>query len=190
MLLTLFNQIPDHRRSQGRIYQLPFILLFTVLAIMSGADSYRKVASFINTHFKVLKKRFNVKWRKPPGYTTIRKIIQRVDPKTTEEAFRIHAKTLSTLDPTTYTVISMDGKTIRGSFDHFNDQKAIQVFSVFQTFGKIILGHEMIPDKKTNEIPVAQHLIKELGMEGCLFTADALHCQKKRYKQRKKQTTR
>ena len=36
-------------------------------------------------------------------------------------------------------------------------------------------------DDKTNEIPVAQALIAELHLEGCLFTFDAMHCQKKTF---------
>lgn len=179
MLLTIFQQIPDHRRAEGRRYDLAHVLLFTVLAIASGADSYRKVALFIKKHFPALKKQFDLHWVKAPGYTTIRNIVQGVNPKALEKACRIYAKLIAQLDPGLYQVIGLDGKTIRGSFDHFKDQKAIQVFSAFLTSQQIILGHEMIPDKKTNEIPVAQKLIKELGLTGCLFTMDAMHCQKK-----------
>jgi hypothetical protein len=190
MLLTIFQTIPDHRRREGRRYDLAHALLFAVLAIMSGADSYRKIEIFVTTHFKILQERFNLDWKKPPGYTTIRNIIRGTDPNALESAFRAHAQTLKNLDPASYQLVSLDGKTVKGSFDHFKDQKAIQVFSAFLTTQQIILGHEMIPDKKTNEIPVAQHLIKELGLEGCLLTLDALHCQKKRLSQPKKRTMR
>lgn len=186
MLLTIFHAIPDHRRPQGRRYDLAFILLFTVLAIMSEADSYRKVASFIKVHFPKLKERFGLKWRKPPGYTTIRKIIQGVNPEALERGFRAYADTLREADAAAHDQVSLDGKTVRGSFDRFKDRKAIQVFSAFRTASKIILGHELIPDRKTNEIPVLRHLIKELGLTGCLLTADAMHGQKKRLPQRKR----
>jgi hypothetical protein len=186
MLLTIFHAIPDHRRPQGRLYGLAFILLFTVLAIMSGADSYRTVASFIHVHFATLKERFHLKWKKPPGYTTIRKIIQGVDPQALERGFRAHARTLRELDPAQHGLVSLDGKTVRGSFDRFKDKRAVQVFSAFLAPQKIILGHELIPDRKTNEIPVLRHLIKELGLTGCLLTADAMHGQKKRLPQRKR----
>ena len=190
MLLTIFHAIPDHRRPQGRLYDLAFILLFTVLAIMSGADSYRKVASFITVHFQTLKERFHLKWRKPPGYTAIRKIIQGVNPEALEQGFRSYAAAIREHDPAAYDRVSLDGKTVRGSFDRFKDHKAVQVFSAFLTAQKIILGHELIPDRKTNEIPVLRHLIAELGLTGCLLTADAMHCQKKRYRQPKKPGTR
>jgi hypothetical protein len=162
------------------MFDLPNLLFITVLAIMSGADSYRKIETFITEHFKTLTEHLHLGWRKPPAYCTIRYIIHGVDPKALESAFRSHAKTLRGLDSASFIQVSLDGKSVRGSFDHFKDQKMIQVFSAFLTAQQLILGHEMIPDKKTNEIPVAQHLIKELGLEGCLLTLDALHCQKKR----------
>jgi len=74
--------------------------------------------------------------------------------------------------------IGYDGKVLRGSFDHFNDQKAIQVLSAFAADKQIILGHEEI-ETKTNEIPTAQLLMEKLGLTDCIFTLDALHCQKK-----------
>lgn len=179
MLLQVFNQIPDHRRAQARQYDLPHILLFTVLAILSGADSYRKVESFITEHFVFLKSTFNLSWRKAPGYTTLRQIIIGVDPKEVEKAFRQYSKTIAHLNPEEYTFINMDGKAIRGSFDNVKDKKMIQVFNAFLAGQDIILAHEKI-DKKTNEIPVAQKLVKELKLGRCIFTLDALHCQKKR----------
>jgi hypothetical protein len=75
--------------------------------------------------------------------------------------------------------IGCDGKVLRGSFDHFKDQKAIQILSAFVSNSQIILAHEEIATK-TNEIPTAQALMEALGLSGYIFTFDALHCQKKR----------
>jgi hypothetical protein len=189
MLLTIFQNIPDQRRPQGRMYQLHYLLFFSVLAILSGADSYRNIHTFIKTHFTTLQNHFDLLWKKAPAYSTIRYAIQGVDPKEMEKAFRTYAKKIAGLDGKKYQVISLDGKTMKGSFDHFQDQKAIQVFSALLGKQKIILGHEEIKNQKTNEIPVARKLIKGLKLEGCLFTMDAMHCQKKLLKQRKKQVT-
>ena len=182
MLLTIFSEIPDIRRAQGKMYDLQHVLLFSVLAIVSEADSYRKIEIFIKENFKKLKKRFNLKWKKAPGYTTVRNIIQGVNPKELEKALRGYAKILANLkekEPNKkYKIVSLDGKVVRGSFDYFQDKKAVQVFSAFLSGKSIILGHEEI-DKKTNEIPVAQKLIKELKLKNIMFTADAMHCQKK-----------
>ena len=67
---------------------------------------------------------------------------------------------------------------MRGSFDHFRDQKAIQVLSAFLTDAHLILAHVEIAEK-TNEIPTAQELMACLGLSGDIFTFDALHCQEK-----------
>ena len=179
MLLNALQKIPDHRRGQGRMYDLASLLLISILAMLSQADSYRKIELFIKTHFKLLKREFKLKWKKPPGYTTIRNIIQGTDSDALEKAFRSYSKALLSHPHQKTLVLSCDGKTLRGSFDYFHDKKAIQILSVFATDERIILAHEDIEDKKTNEIPRMQKVIKELELENCLFTADALNCQKK-----------
>jgi len=73
MLLSVFSKIPDHRSIYGWRYELQFILLFSVLAILSGADSYRKIELFVKENFTILKEEFDLKWRKPLAYTGIRK---------------------------------------------------------------------------------------------------------------------
>lgn len=46
MLKSFLFKVKDHRRKQGRRYELGHILLFTVLAILSGANSYLLFAYF------------------------------------------------------------------------------------------------------------------------------------------------
>jgi hypothetical protein len=177
MLLHILATIPDHRSVHGRRYDLAHILLFSVLALVSGADSYRTTHSFIKKHFTTLKHHYRLTWKKPPSYNAIRRAILGVDEGALETAFRVHARAIMTAE--THNHISLDGKTVRGSFDHFRDQKAIQVFSALVN-RKIILAHETIAGNKTNEIPLAQKLIGELELSGVTYTLDAMHCQKKR----------
>jgi hypothetical protein len=74
-------------------------------------------------------------------------------------------------------VIALDGKTLRGSFDHINDRRAAQTLTAFASGSAIVLAHTEIKDK-SNEIPAAQQMIRDLGLSGVVFTADAMHCQK------------
>jgi len=74
--------------------------------------------------------------------------------------------------------IALDGKTLRGSFDKFNDRAAAQMLSAFATDTALVLAHIDIAEK-SNEIPAAQALLAELGVaRGAIVTLDALHCQK------------
>lgn len=42
-LLDLLADVPDPRRGQGQLHKLPHMLLFSVLAIVTGGNSYRGV---------------------------------------------------------------------------------------------------------------------------------------------------
>ncbi len=178
MLHSFLFEITDHRRKQGIRYQQGHILLFSILAILSGATSYRKIHQFIVSHYDELNEIFDLNWKRMPAYTTIRGIIQGTSATELEQSFRKYSASLAELDGENI-FVGYDGKVLRGSFDHFNDQKAIQVLSAFVADEQIILAHEEI-EKKTNEIPTAQLLMQNLDLTGCIFTFDALHCQKKR----------
>ena len=177
MLEDFLHSIKDHRRKQGRRFKLGHILLFSIFAILCGADSYRKIHSFIKTNYILLDKIYNLNWKRIPAYTTIRYIIQGVDSLEFEKCFREYSLNLSNqIEHKRY--VAFDGKTLKGSFDNFQDKKAIQIFSAFFTDNNIIIAHEEI-EEKTNEIPTAQKLFKALGISNYIFTLDAMHCQTK-----------
>ena len=48
--LTLLADIDDPRRAEGKLYGLPHVILFAILAMVAGASSYRAIHSFINVH--------------------------------------------------------------------------------------------------------------------------------------------
>ena len=143
MLESFLFKITDHRRKQGRRYELGHILLFTILAILSGADSYRKVQKFIVAHYDTLDEIFELNWKRMPAHTTIRDIIQGTSGPELEQSFRQYSQVLANSDDAKQ-VISCDGKVLRGSFDHFKDQKAIQILSAFVSHHHLILAHEEI----------------------------------------------
>jgi hypothetical protein len=177
-LLSFFAEVPDPRRGQGKMYPLAPILLFTVLAMLSGAVSYRQVHAFINTHLDRLNAAFDLSLRRAPAYSSVRFILRGLDGAVLESAFRRHAATLGTGDAAAKPVcVAIDGKTLRGSFDAFNDRKAAHLMSAFAHDDQIILAHLAI-DEKSNEIPAVQDLIATLGLSGRLFTVDAMHAQK------------
>ena len=175
-LLSLFSQVVDPRRGQGKIYPLAPILLFTVLAMLAGARSYRQVHAFIEAHLDRLNSTFGLSLRRAPAYTSVRFILRGLDVEQMELAFREHAADLAE-GAGRFAAVAIDGKTLRGSFDAFHDRKAAHVLSAFAVDGQIILAHLAI-DQKSNEIPAAQDMIATLGLTGRLFTLDAMHCQK------------
>jgi hypothetical protein len=178
-LLDVLADVPDPRRAQGQLYKLPHVLLFAILAIVTGCNSYRGIVTFIAVHRRKLNATFGLKWRRAPAHTAVRYILQGLDPATVEAAFRRHAALLQAARATPgHGSIALDGKTLRGSFDKFNDRAAAQVLSAFATETALVLAHIDIAER-SNEIPAAQTLLAELGVaDGAIVTLDALHCQK------------
>lgn len=177
-LVTALGDVPDPRRAQGKRYPLPYLLLFTVLALMSGARSYRGIITFLEERRELLNQHFGVALKRAPVVNTLRTVLQSLDAEALERAFRHHARDLlSVVEADGRPVIALDGKTLRGSFDHINDKKAAQTLTAFASSSAILLAHTPI-DEKSNEIPAAQQMIGELGLTGVIFTADAMHCQK------------
>ena len=178
-LLELLAEIPDPRRAEGKLYTLHYVLLFSILAIVTGGNSYRGIVTFIDVHRQRLNAAFGLTWRRAPAHTAIRYILQGLDPAAVEVVFRRHAALLQAARAIPgQGSIALDGKTLRGSFDAFHDRAAAQVLSAFATDTALVLAHVDIAEK-SNEIPAAQALLAELGVAGgALVTLDALHCQK------------
>jgi hypothetical protein len=176
-LLDVLSEVPDPRRAEGKRYPLAPLLLFTVLALLSGATSYRRIIIFLEQRRVVLNALFGFSLKRAPSINTVRTVLQGLDGDALEQAFRRHAEGLLARTRGRMPVIALDGKTLKGSFDHLNDRKAAQALSAFASEAAILLAHSEIDDK-SNEIPAAQRMIAELGLSGVLFTADALHCQK------------
>ncbi len=178
-LLDVLADVPDPRRAEGKLYKLPHVLLFSILAIVAGCNSYRGVVTFIDVHRRRLNAAFGLTWKRAPSHTAIRYILQGLDPAGVEAAFRRHAALLQAARSTPgQGSIALDGKTLRGSFDGFHDRTAAQVLSAFAIDTALVLAHIDIAEK-SNEIPAAQTLLAELGVaRGAIVTLDALHCQK------------
>src|SRR3954449_4522748 len=175
-LLAALEQIPDPRRRQGQRYSLAPLLLFAVLAVPAGVISPRRIRLFIGVHRERLNAVFGAGFRRAPAVNTLRTLFHALDPTEIEAAFRAHAEQLGGAAAPGQRVVALDGKTLRGSFDHLDDRAAAQVPSAFASEAALILAHQEITGG--DEIAAAQALIERLGLSGVLFTADALHCQK------------
>ena len=171
--LALLSEVPDPRRAEGKLYKLPYVLLFSILAVVTGGNSFRSIETFIKVHRRRLNAAFGLRWQRAPAHTAIRYILQGLDPEAVEPAGLCDAAT----DPARRS-IALDGKTLRRSFDNFNDRKAAQLLHAFDVEAGLVLAHVDI-EEKSNEIPAAQQLLGELRVAHCIVTLDAMHCQKK-----------
>lgn len=184
-LLELLSSIKDPRRPQGRMHSLNFILVVSIMAIMNGATSIYAIADFANANKKDLFKLFKMKKKQKriPSKETIARVFKLISFETLSSIFYNWAESKIPLKKGA--VLSIDGKSIRGTLTNANDsfQNFTSLVSVYSQKMKQILCLEKIENKKESEIPVVRQLIKMLDLEGITFTMDALHCQKETVKE-------
>lgn len=203
-LLQALGGVPDHRHKQGRMYDLPHMLLFAILATTCGAIGYSDIALFISKKFSSLKQLFGLSWKKPPTHSTVHKILSEVPPGELEKAFRSFSKHLHELkragngragngsesDTGDIPCLAIDGKVLRGSYDsnsqtNKGNAEPQGLASVLDSQELIILAHLDLGGKgeKGGEMSKVQELLQDLNQDcefqGLLITTDALHSQKK-----------
>ena len=178
-ILTALKDLTDRRGSQGKRYELHHIVFCSILAVLSGANTYRGIHIFIGENITFLKEHVGVRWKRIPAYTTIRSVLLVVDKYELELVMRTHAMSYLKMLNELRLHIAIDGKTIRGSFDNMKDKKAAHLLNVFVTQHNILIAQRNVRDEKTNEIPVAQEIINGLNIPSTIYTMDAMHCQEK-----------
>jgi len=73
--------------------------------------------------------------------------------------------------------VSIDGKTLRHSFDTATGKSALHVVSAWASQLRICLGQVAV-EGKSNEITAVPKLLELLELAGAVVTLDAMHCQK------------
>lgn len=112
---------------QGKRYPLAYSLLFTILARLSGAESYRGIMTLLDQCRDRLNRYFGVTVRRAPALYTLRNFLQSLGGVVPEVTFRNHAKgLLPAAAAGVRPIVALDGKTLRDSVDHGEDSKAAQ----------------------------------------------------------------
>jgi len=74
-------------------------------------------------------------------------------------------------------VVAIDGKTMRSSYDTSDHKAALHIVSAFVCEQELTLA-QLATDAKSNEITAIPKLLDLLTLEGCIVTIDAMGCQK------------
>jgi predicted transposase YbfD/YdcC len=173
-ILEYFASVPDPRIQRSQRHQLTSVLVLSLCAIVSGADSFVAIEHFGQAREDWLKTFLELP-NGIPSHDTIGRIFAMLDPKALEEAFRQWAAAIATL--TKGEVVAIDGKTLRRSFQSANRSAFVHMVSAWATRNRMVIGQVKTEDK-SNEITAIPRLLELLRIEGCLVTIDAMGCQK------------
>lgn len=172
-LLDVLAQVPDPRSRHGRRHPLSAILSLTVLAMLTGANSYQAIAQFGRQKGAALAFALGFTRGKTPTKSTFSVLFRCLDIHAFEAALaRWVASRLPSDEGLT---LALDGKTARGSRD--GDVPGQHLVAAYCPAAQAVLAQVRV-DAKTNEHKAALQLLGVLPIRGNLFTGDALLCQR------------
>jgi len=176
ILTEKLKELKDNRRGQGKRHPLPMLIIIAIMASMSGYHGYRATEDFIKANKEELIEVFQPKKDRLPSFQTIRRALIVMDFEEFSLKFYEWASTRIEIDKNEW--FSMDGKAIRGTIEGDKYNEFTNIVSLFSSENKKVIYAGKVEDK-SNEIPMVQKMIEELGLSGMNITVDALHCQKK-----------
>jgi DDE_Tnp_1-associated/Transposase DDE domain len=172
-LLEILAQIPDPRSRRGRRHPMPAILSLAVLAMLTGCKSYEAIAQFGRDKGFALAHALGFTRGKTPCKSTLCVLFRKIDAAAFEAA--LSDWVLSRLAQVEGLVISIDGKTARGSRD--GEVPGVHLVAAYCSDAQAVLAQLRV-DAKTNEHKAALELLGVLPVKGNVFTGDAMFCQR------------
>ena len=170
-----FKCLKDHRKDRKKLHSLHDIVSLVVIGIICGADSWDAIEEFGKAKREFLGT-FLTLQNGIPSHDTINRVFSSINPKKFELAFISWVKSLKNKEISSE-VISIDGKTVRGSKDSFHGTKAIHLVNAWACSNELVLGQLKV-DSKSNEITAIPILLDLLDIEGCIITLDAMGTQR------------
>jgi predicted transposase YbfD/YdcC len=171
--LNHFSQIEDPRINRKKLYPLTEVFLITLCGTICGAESWRDLEMFGIQKLDFLRQ-FLPFDNGVPSHDTFGRIFSLIDPKKFGDCFIDWVKAIQEEIPA---LISIDGKTIRRSYDKTTNKAAIHLVSAFASEARLALGQVKINDK-SNEITAIPVLLNLLAIKGAIVTIDAMGCQR------------
>jgi predicted transposase YbfD/YdcC len=171
--LRYLAEVTDPRVERTREHLLEEILLITIAAVLSGADSWNEIEDYGHAKQAWLQSFLSLPGG-IPSHDTFNRVFARLDPDELERCFLQWVRAIAKL--TAGEVVAIDGKTLRGS--GAGDKKAmVQMVSAWANRNNLVLGQRRV-DEHSNEITAIPKLLAVLELSGTVVTIDAIGCQK------------
>ena len=173
--MQYFVQMPDHRHPSYITHPLPTIIGITIAAVICGAEDWYDVEDYGGEKKEWLGQFLDVS-NGIPSHDTFNLFFQLADAKALEECFQDWVTEV--VNRCEDRIISIDGKTIKGSSPTKEPGSFIHMVSAWCAENHLVLGQQKVNDK-SNEITAIPALLELLIIKGCLVTIDAMGCQVK-----------
>jgi predicted transposase YbfD/YdcC len=195
-LVEALSEVPDPRKARGIRHGVLAILLLGACAVLTGARSFTAIAEYAHDTGRAILGLLGV-GAVVPHESTIRRVLQDLDPDAVEAAMRSWALAqLADRAPAQGVpvreqrrVLALDGKTVRGAHIPTTSTtdtspstdagtgggyRQPHLVSVLEQASGVVLGQVAVAEKG-NEVAAFTTLLNDLDLTDVLITADAAH---------------
>lgn len=164
-----FGQVGDPRAGNAR-HNLLELIFIALAAVLCGAEDCTDMAEFARAKLDLLRQVVDLE-HGPPSHDTFSRVFRLLDPEPFEAAFaRFTAAFAGALEG----VVAIDGKALRGAYERGRKTTPLHLVNVWAAEKRLVIGQRLAPGR--NEVAGVLEVLKLLRLDGCIVTADALHC--------------
>lgn len=167
--ISVFSAVPDPRADNAR-HALTDVLFIALAAVLCGAESCSDMAQFGEAKRGLLREVLPLE-HGIPSHDTFSRVFRLLDPEAFEAGFR---QFTAAFGEEISGVVAIDGKAVRGAFARGCKSTPLHLVNVWAAEQRLALAQRTAPDR--NEVAGALEAIRLLSLDGCIVTADALHC--------------
>src|SRR6201997_1086705 len=169
----LFGRLADLRADNAR-HDLLEVLFIALAAVLCGADGCSEMEEFGQSKEGLLRLFLRLE-HGIPSHDTFSRVFRLLKPQAFENAFRRFMAAFAKANGFKLTgVVAVDGKALRGAYERGGKATPLQLVNVFAVEARMALAQQKAPGR--NETAGALEVLELLCLEGCIVTADALHC--------------
>jgi predicted transposase YbfD/YdcC len=169
-----FRTLEDPRIERTKKHNLLDILVIALCTLLTGGEGFQDMELFGKSKHAWLQTFLAL----PPGipsHDTFGRVFARLHPQRFQECFLAWTQAIAQL--TQGPLISLDGKTVKASFDRATASSPLHLLSAWcSENGGLVLG-QIKTETKSNEITAIPALLQLLALKGCIVTIDAMGCQ-------------
>jgi predicted transposase YbfD/YdcC len=169
----MFRGLPDPRAANA-LHELLEVIVIALAAVLCGAKGATDMALFGRSKEKLLRQFLRLE-HGIPSHDTFSRVFRALDPEAFEQIFRRFMAAFAKANGINLTgVVAVDGKALRGAYERGKSSTPLHMVNVFAAEARMVLASRKAPGR--NEAQGALEILQMLSLEGCIVTADALHC--------------
>ena len=164
-----FGGVSDPRADNAR-HDFLEVIFVALAAVLCGAEDCTDMALFARAKLALLRGMVKLE-HGAPSHDTFSRVFRLIDPEPFEAAF---AKFTAAFAGALKGVVAIDGKALKGAYERGRKAVPLHLVNVWAAETRLVIGQRLAPGR--NEVLGAQQALGLLSLDGCIVTADALHC--------------